>query len=349
MFKIIYFVILLATIIPLMCKDIIFLKNVKPTTRQKVLNFVKLWQSDNEWIEVSTSGATGRPKIIRLHKQQIKSSAKATVEYFNLQPKQTVLLAMSTDFIAGKMMLIRALEHQLNIVVTPVKSNPLLDVLPCQIDFSAFVPMQVKTILSNETSKQNYQDINQVIIGGAPVSLKLQHQIQLLSNTSYATYGMTETISHVAIKNLSLNEEHYKALPNVSFSTTNNQQLIIDAPNILNQPIITNDVVELINSKQFIWKGRADFVINSGGVKLHPEMIEKKIEPYLPHHRFYLTSKNDELLGQKLILKIEDGYGLDIEKLFLNLKLVLNKYELPKQIISVNQFNETPSGKVIRQ
>ncbi len=332
-----------------MCKDIIFLKDVKPSTRQKVLNFVKQWQSDDEWLEVSTSGSTGAPKIIKLNKQQIRASAKATVNYFNLQPHQTILLAMSTDYIAGKMMLIRALEHQLNIVVAAVTSNPLMSNINHKIDFSAFVPMQVNAILSNSQTKKNYEQINQVIIGGAPISLKLQHQLEALKNTNYSTYGMTETISHVAVKNISNKEEFYTALPNVNFSVTTNNQLIIDAPSIVNQPIITNDVVELINSKQFMWRGRADFVINSGGIKLYTEMIEKKIEHLLPNHRFYLTSVDDEVLGQKLILKIENTGELDIEKLSLNLKSVLSPYEMPKQIVNVNQFKETTTGKTIRE
>ena len=332
-----------------MCKDIIFLKDVKQSTRQKVLNFVKQWQSDDDWLVVSTSGSTGNPKKIRLNKAQIKASAKATVIFFNLKPNQTILLAMSTDFIAGKMMLIRALEHQLNIVVAPISSNPLNQSINHKIDFSAFVPMQVNNILSSELSKQNYQKISQVIIGGAPISYQLEKQIQVLSNQNYATFGMTETISHVAVRNLTHKDNHYTALPNVTFSVNNNQQLIIDAPLILGEPIVTNDVVELINSKQFIWLGRADFVINSGGIKLHPELIEKKIEPFLVDNRFYLTAENDEKLGQKLVLKIENTHQVNLNELKLNLKTVLGKFEMPKQFILVEQFDESKSGKVIRK
>jgi O-succinylbenzoic acid--CoA ligase len=332
-----------------MCKDIIFLEDVKPPTRQKVLNFVKAWQSNDDWLEVSTSGSTGNPKTIRLNKNKMKASADATINFFNLQPNQTILLTMSTDYIAGKMMLIRALEYQLKIIVAPVVSNPLKYSIHHKIDFSAFVPMQVNAILSDQISKSNYEKINQVIIGGAPISLQLEKQLQTLKNINYSTFGMTETISHIALKNISKKESFFTALPQVSFSVNKNNQLIIDAPNILNQPILTNDVVELLNSTQFIWKGRADFVINSGGVKLHPELIEKKIESLLPQHRFYLTSINDKVLGSKLILKVESMKDEEIKKLFINLEHSLNKFEMPKQIINVNHFKTTKTGKVIRE
>lgn len=340
---------MLATIIPLMCKDIIFLEDIKPSTRQKVLKFVKDWQSNDDWLEVSTSGSTGKPKTIRLDKNRMKASAKATVDFFNLKPNQTILLAMSTDYIAGKMMLVRALEHQLNIIVAPVVSNPLKNIIPYNIDFSAFVPMQVNAILSDETSKTNYENINQVIIGGAPISLQLEKQLQALKNNNYSTFGMTETISHIALKNISEKDSFYTALPQVKFSVNQNNQLIIEAPYLLNQPIVTNDVVELLTSTQFIWKGRADFVINSGGIKLHPELIEKKIEPFLPKHQFYLTSVKDIVLGQKLILKVEGVSNQEIKKLFINLEQSLSKFEMPKQIINVNHFKTTKTGKVIRE
>jgi O-succinylbenzoic acid--CoA ligase len=332
-----------------MCKDIIFLENVKPSTRQKVLNFVKAWQSNDDWLEVSTSGSTGEPKMIRLDKNKMKASAKATVNFFNLQPNQTILLAMSTDYIAGRMMLVRALEHQLKIIVAPVVSNPLKYSIHHKVDFSAFVPMQINTILLDEISKSNYEKINQVIIGGAPISLQLEKQLQVLKNNNYSTFGMTETISHIALKNISKKESFFTALPQVHFSVNKNNQLIIDAPYLLNQPILTKDVVKLLNSTQFIWKGRADFVINSGGVKLHPEVIEKKIESFLPHHRFYLASVNDEVLGSKLILKVESISDYEIKKLVINLEHSLNKFEIPKQIINVNHFKTTKTGKVIRE
>ncbi|HIP35710.1 MAG TPA: AMP-dependent synthetase [Crocinitomix sp.] len=332
-----------------MRKDIIFLENVESSIQKKVLKFVKQWNNNDEWIEVSTSGSTGKPKKIKLKKTNIKASAKATIKHFNLQANQNILLAMSTDFIAGKMMVVRAIEGQLNLIVASVQSNPLLTKLPCKIDFSAFVPMQVSAILSNPLSKQNYESITKVIIGGAPIAYQLEQELQGLKNKTYATFGMTETISHIATRNLKNKDKYYNALPNVKFSQTKRQQLVIDAPYLLNQPLVTNDVVQLINAQQFIWKGRLDNVINSGGVKLYPENIEKKIEKFFPNNRFYVTSKSDKILGQKLILKIETNQIFYTQKIKLSLKQVLSPYEIPKEIILVKQFKETKTGKVIRE
>ena len=332
-----------------MRKDIIFLENVESSIQKKVLKFVKQWNNNDEWIEVSTSGSTGKPKKIKLKKTNIKASAKATIKHFNLQANQNILLTMSTDFIAGKMMVVRAIEGQLNLIVASVQSNPLLTKLPCKIDFSAFVPMQVSAILSNPLSKQNYESITKVIIGGAPIAYQLEQELQGLKNKTYATFGMTETISHIATRNLKNKDKYYNALPNVKFSQTKRQQLVIDAPYLLNQPLVTNDVVQLINAQQFIWKGRLDNVINSGGVKLYPENIEKKIEKFFPNNRFYVTSKSDKILGQKLILKIETNQIFYTQKIKLSLKQVLSPYEIPKEIILVKQFKETKTGKVIRE
>ncbi len=339
---------LVATTVPTMHKGITFLNDVTPSTRQKVLNFVKQWQSNDDWLEVQTSGSTGTPKTIKLHKDKIKASAHATIEFFNLQPNQTVLLALSVDYIAGKMMVIRALEQNMNIVVAPLNSNPLAGDIEEKIHFSAFVPMQVHTILAEEQSKLNYQKIDKVIIGGAPIDFVLEQNIAHLSNMNFATFGMTETISHVALRNINLHEKYYTALPDVKFAKTVNGQLIIEAPKIIENPIVTTDCVELVDEHKFIWKGRTDFVVNSGGVKLHPEEIEKKIEPLLPDHKFYIFGIKDERLGQKLVLKIESKQKVDTQKLKMILQQVLDKYEVPKEIIVEPKFDTTPTGKVMR-
>jgi O-succinylbenzoic acid--CoA ligase len=332
-----------------MCKDIIFLPNVSPSTRQKVLNFCKEWKSKSQYITVSTSGSTGKPKLIKLDKNNIKASAKATVDFLNLTPGQSLLLTLSTDYIAGKMMIVRGLEHNLKIIVAPVSSHPLRIDIPYQINFAAFVPMQVKNSLKLDESKRNFTKIEKIIIGGAPVDHYLEKQLQQLPNLNYATFGMTETISHIALKNISQKEPHFTALKHVTFSTDSRSCLIIKAPKISEQPIVTNDIVELLNPNQFVWKGRADFVINSGGIKLHPEQIEQKISPLLKGYRFYVTSEKDELFGEKIILKIETNLKLDIDTLNLHLKKKLHPYELPKSIKLVSNFKDTPTGKIIRE
>ena len=332
-----------------MYKGIIFLEDVKQSTRQNVLNFVKNWNSKTEYIIVNTSGSTGEPKQIKILKSRMKASAKATLNFFELKPNQTILMTLSAEYIAGKMLIIRAIENNMTLIVTPLCSNPLLKPLGRKIHFSAFVPLQVQTILANKISKANYELIDQVIIGGGVISQDLEKNILTLSNSNFATFGMTETISHIALRNISNGEKHYTALPNVNFKINNTNCLLINAP-LINPTVDleTTDVIELLNSKQFIWKGRADFVINSGGIKLHPELLEKKIEHLLPNNRFYFTSSKDHLLGEKLILKIETNSQYNIHKLNNKLKVVLAKLEQPKAIELINKFKETKTGKVIR-
>jgi len=335
--------------VPLMHKDIIFLPSVEESSRQKVLNFVKDWISIDKWLTVQTSGSTGEPKKIQLYKSKMKASANATATFFKFKENQTILLALSTDYIAGKMMIIRALESKMKIIVAPLQANPLLIDLPSKINFSAFVPMQVQTILADKKSKLNYQNIDKVIIGGGLINETLEHQIQTLKNENFATFGMTETISHIALRNITKKEKHYTALPNVTLKTDHNNSLIINAPQICNHLLKTNDCIELKNDRQFIWKGRLDFVINSGGVKVHPENIEKKILPFIPNNRFYVSSERDNLLGQKVVLKIESRTDFNIENLNIKLNQNLTKFEQPKVIYIVHQFKETETGKIIRE
>jgi O-succinylbenzoic acid--CoA ligase len=330
-----------------MYKDITFLENVKAATRQKVLNFVKTWNSKDKWLEVSTSGSTGRPKLIKLSKKQMRASAKATADFFNFNSEQTILLCLSADYIAGKMMVIRALENNMHIVVAPLNSNPLLSQIEHTIDFSAFVPMQVETILDDPKSCAQYEKISNTIIGGAPINSHLENKLLDLTNNNYATFGMTETISHIALRNINKKESHYTAMSNVTLSIDLENCLQIEAPNVCDDLLKTTDSVKLINNQQFIWIGRADYVINSGGIKLHPEQIEKKLESIIPNNRFYIHAAKDQKLGQKVILNIEGN--VDKNDIMHIISTVLSKYEMPKEIVIHKSFKETKTGKVIRQ
>ena len=332
-----------------MHKGIIFLENVEQSTRQNVLNFVKEWESQKKHITVKTSGSTGEPKEIKLLKHHIKASAKATIDFFKLKKNQTILLTLSAEYIAGKMMIVRALENNMTIIVTPLQSNPLNITLKHKIHFSAFVPLQIHSILKNEISKANYLNIDNVIIGGGTINQQLESEIYQLTNTNFATFGMTETISHIALRNISKKESFYTALPHVKFTKNKNNCLIINAP-LVNESkgIETTDIVELISNTQFVWKGRADFVINSGGIKLHPEELEKRIEHLLPKNRYYFTSIKDEILGEKLILKIESKEEFSVADLSKKLTSILTNYETPKSIEFIKKFKETKTGKLIR-
>ncbi len=313
---------------------------------QEVASFLSDWTNENDFIIVQTSGSTGKPKNITLQKQYMINSALATGEYFNVQEKTKALLCLSANYIAGKMMLVRAMILGWDLRLVPPNASPLKGITEA-FDFCAMVPLQV------ENSITQLHQIKQVIIGGAPISTPLFLKIQQLKTKCFATYGMTETITHIAVRkmksitdvNLEAIESYYQVLPNVKITQDDRSCLVIDAPKVSGTTIVTNDVVSLISETQFKWLGRFDNVINSGGVKLFPEQIEEKLSKIISN-RFFISSIADEKLGQKLVLFIESEMKLNVdEKLLVK---VLSKYEIPKVIYSIPKFIETPTGKVNR-
>lgn len=310
-------------------------------------HFLTGWFSESEVVTVKTSGSTGKPKNIELSKEHMKNSAFATGRFFEVHEKTKALCCLPIDFIAGKMMVVRAMILGWHLDVMEPSSTPL-ETLEKKYDFSAMVPLQ----LSNSLSKIHL--IGQLIVGGGVVPAQLEESIQNLSTKIYATYGMTETITHVAVKPLNnschselVSESHYKTLSNVSISTDERNCLVINAPKVSDELIVTNDVVEMISTNEFIWKGRYDNVINSGGVKLYPEEIEKKLSSHI-QIRFFAIGVPDKKLGEKLVLVVEGANDPNILNEVRNLK-VLGKYETPKEVFFVSQFKETPTGKIQRR
>ncbi|VXB99906.1 O-succinylbenzoic acid--CoA ligase [Flavobacterium sp. 9AF] len=297
-------------------------------------SFLLEWLDDNSYIEVETSGTTGVPKIIRLEKRAMIQSALATGDFFNLDPGDTALLCLSAKYIAGKMMLVRALILGLELDITTVDGNPLLN-NDKVYDFAAMVPLQV------ENSLEKLRHIKKIIIGGAPVSKALAEKLKKKKINAFETYGMTETITHVAARKIGT--ETFKTLPNISISKDDRDCLVIQAPKILADPIVTNDIVTLVNEKEFIWLGRFDSVINSGGIKLFPEQIEIKLQSFIKE-RFFIASESDEKLGQKVILVIESKEKSIPDTVFDN----LNKFEKPKAIYFIPKFVTTETGKLNR-
>ena len=305
------------------------------------------WFSESEVVIVKTSGSTGKPKPIELKKEYMKNSALATGEFFNVLEKTKALCCLPIDFIAGKMMMVRAMVLGWHIDVIEPNSNPL-EFVQKSYDFSAMVPLQ----LSNSLHKIHL--IDQLIVGGGVVSVEIEEAIQHLPTKIYATYGMTETITHIAIKPLNkschselVSESYYKALPNVSISTDEKNCLVINAPKVSDEVILTNDVVDLVSSTEFIWRGRHDNVINSGGVKLHPEEIEKKLSNFI-EARFFVIGIPDKKLGEKLVLIVEGKSNSHLLDEIRNLK-ELAKFETPKEVFFVPHFEETPTGKIQRK
>ncbi|WP_405381875.1 AMP-binding protein [Maribacter sp. LLG6340-A2] len=305
--------------------------------------FLLDWIDDSQTLFVKTSGSTGRPKTISLKKEHMTNSALATGSSFNLTPKSSVLLCLPATYIAGKMMLVRAIVLGLDIYFVPPTSNPLEGVSR-SFGFGAMVPMQVAHSLPK------LHLIKKLIIGGAPISITLRKELLSVSNASFETYGMTETITHIAVKPLNLGAENdlpFSTLPDIEISKDDRGCLVINAPKITDEIVRTNDVIELVSDREFKWLGRIDNVINSGGVKLHPERIENVISKYM-NTPFFVTGLPDEELGQKIVLVAENTSKQKIQKIIDSIT-DFKKFEKPKAILVCKEFQRTESGKVQRQ
>jgi O-succinylbenzoic acid--CoA ligase len=320
---------------------ILFSKGLSTSTQQFFID----WFADTDFVEVQTSGSTGKPKVIQLKKEFMINSALATGSFFDLKQNTTALLCMSTDFIAGKMMLVRALVLGWDLDVIEPVSNPL-EITEKGYDFSAMVPMQLQSSLSE------IRRIQKLLVGGGTVSQDLVLEIQDVSTKIFATFGMTETITHIAVKQLNgfknntlseVEKSHFITLPNVSITKDSRNCLVIDAPNVSEEKVITNDVVKIISKNKFKWLGRFDNVINSGGIKLHPEEIEKKLSKIISQ-RFFVAGIPDANLSEKLVLIIEGKKATVI----LSKAKSLTRFETPKAIYFVDKFIETETKKIQR-
>ncbi len=303
--------------------------------------FLQDWIDSNETIEVKTSGSTGIPKVIVLHKKHMVNSALATGNYFNLKPKDKALLCMSASYIAGKMMLVRAMVLGLHITALVPSSNPLENSNE-NFEFCAMVPMQL------QNSILKLDKIKTLLIGGAPMSTLLRQKIQKLKTTVFETYGMTETITHIALKRVNNNPaKTFSVLSGVKISKDNRGCLVINAPKIGCSSIVTNDIVELVSETEFNWLGRVDNVINSGGIKLHPEQIENKLSKLMDAN-FFVTGVPDEKLGQKLILIIETDKSTSGLLSKIKNSILCNSYEIPKEVYAISKFVYTTTNKIQR-
>ena len=297
--------------------------------------FLLDWFSDQPDILLQTSGSTGEPKQIFASKTMLLASAMTTVKAFNLQPTQQALLCLPVRYIAGKMMLIRALLAGLWIDV--IEPTTMLKVFKTY-DFTAMTPHQLRNSLDQ------IEQFKQIIVGGAPVDDSLRSALKGHTSMIYSSYGMTETYSHVALQNLSAGETYYTAVDHVRFSM-HGDALVIHAPHIGIEKLITTDCVDLKSSTQFLWKGRSDHVINSGGIKLHPEQIEKALSAIISVP-FFVFGKPDKRLGQSLSIVFEGHLPNDIETIVLSFN-TLSKYEKPKDYFVLSQFIRK-NGKILR-
>ncbi|WP_136667960.1 AMP-binding protein [Flavobacterium sp. H122] len=298
-------------------------------------SFLLDWLSDSDKIQVKTSGTTGTSKNIEIAKKAMVNSAVATGDFFELKERTSALCCLPVKYIAGKMMLVRAMILGWHIDVVEPSSNPLANTVNCY-DFVAMVPLQV------ENSINNLHKVKILLVGGAQVNFGLANELSKIQCNAYESYSMTETVTHVALKKIG--EKTFKVLPNVSIAIDERNCLVIDAPLLNPEKLVTNDIVELISESEFIWKGRADNVINSGGVKLFPEQIEEKLLKKITK-RFFIAGIPDDKLGERVILFIEGKEYEIAPSVFKE----LDKYEKPKQISFVHQFLETETGKIKRK
>ncbi|WCO03338.1 AMP-binding protein [Psychroserpens ponticola] len=303
-------------------------------------DFLLDWLDNNDYVLVKTSGTTGTQKEIKLDKSGMVNSAIMTGDYFGLKPGDKALHCLPSRYISGKMMLVRAMILGLELDMIAPTLYPAFDDQK-QYDFGAMIPLQLKNSL------KRLDNFKTIIIGGARVSKSLIEAVELLNPEIYETFGMTETISHIAVKKLNHTKsvtEVFKTLPDVSISKNKKNCLIIDAPKLNAKTIITNDVIDLISENQFELIGRYDNMINSGGVKLFPEHIEFKLHGLIKQ-RFFIASEEDIDLGQKVILIIEAEKSDFDNAIFSKLQ----KHEVPKAIYYIPKFLETETGKVQRK
>ncbi|MES2554841.1 MAG: AMP-binding protein [Bacteroidota bacterium] len=311
--------------------------------RDEVEQFINEWNAGKSVFEVKTSGSTGIPKSIQLTREQLIASAKRTLDFFQLKPGNTALLGLSPSTIGGKMMIVRALVGNLTLIVTEPSAFPTEALLAGEtLDFCPMVPLQLKQLL--EYVPAVFEQIKTILIGGSPLSSDLETALQEVHQGCFVGFGMTETVSHIALRKLGT--PYYSALEGVSFSSENDQLMITDSQLGI-EHLKTTDTVRLIDSQTFEWLGRSDFAINSGGIKLHPELIEKELS-HLISGPFFIAGEPDDTFGEICILIVDDWTlfpPLDTIQAFC--KERIGPYAFPKKVYK-SAILHNSGGKINR-
>ncbi|WP_028908211.1 AMP-binding protein [Xylanibacter ruminicola] len=312
--------------------------------------FIDEWNNDSEYVEVKTSGSTGEPKRMLVEKRRMLNSARITCDFLGLKAGDTALLCMSTDYIAGKMMVVRSIERGLKLIEVPPCGHPLnnsqLSIVNCQLDFAAMVPMQVYNSLQVPEEKERLMAIRHLIIGGGAIDEAMEAELRTFPHAVWSTYGMTETLSHIALRRISGPEasEWYMPFPAVKLSTTDEGCLVIDAPEVCAQTLTTNDIVELKSDGRFRIRGRKDNVICSGGIKIQIEEVEQTLKKYM-RVPYIISKRKDEKFGEIVVL-LTEGDTVEAQTIC---EQVLPKYHQPKVYLHVNQIPLTETGKPARK
>jgi O-succinylbenzoic acid--CoA ligase len=327
------------------------------------LDFCRAWLSGQSVFTLHTSGSTGTPKPVQLTRAQMQASARLTGQTLGLQAGDTALVCLNIHYVAGIMMLVRGLELGLPMTIQEPGSSPLADFDPAidRFAFTALVPLQLQTILDATPKKLPILNgMKTILVGGAATSPALEQALQVVTAPVYATYGMTETVSHIALRRLNGDapDDTFMALQGVTIGTDERSCLFIESAATNFERVQTNDVVELLPDTRFRLLGRADTVINSGGVKIQPEPVERLVQRVLTQfglaNRLFVAGLPDERLGQRLVLVIEGADLPDQQADMLSaiqelVRTEISTYAVPRAILIIDQFQETPTGKIDRR
>ena len=326
-------------------------------------DFLSEWNNDSDRVLVHTSGSTGKPKPMMVEKKRMLNSARITCDFLGLKPGDSALLCMSLDYIAGKMVVVRSIERHLHLISVSPSGHPLKDVNE-EITFAAMVPMQVYNTLQVPEERERLSRIRHLIIGGGAIDAALEQELQALPGNIaiWSTYGMTETLSHIAMRRINGDEpsEWYQPFDSVHISQTEEGCLVIDAPQVCAETLVTNDIVEIepyiynkVEKLRFRIKGRKDNVICSGGIKIQIEEVETLLKPHL-EKTFMLAKKKDGKFGEIAVLLSEDE---DIKRVEATVRRLLSdesekssdhkkyKYWIPKEFRYVEHLPLTETGK----
>lgn len=308
-------------------------------------DFLVQWHDDTPYITAHTSGSTGTPKDIKLLKSDMLVSARATNEFFGITKTATIASPLSLDYIAGKMMAVRALCADCNLITLPISNDIVIPTDNSDIDLLPVVPSQVPSLISQPHLAKR---IKAVLIGGAAPSVQQCRDLKDCGYRAYISYGMTETCSHVALARADDEQRIFNAMPGVTFSTDSDGRLTIIAPKYSFKSLTTNDIVELRSNTSFIWRGRADGVINSGGIKFFPEELEAEYRTILGDITMLVRPMPHNVWGQAIELVIESPDG-EIPHIADKLRNAITDHRhLPKRITFVDIIPRTANGKLRR-
>jgi len=313
--------------------------------------FIAEWENDSPTLLVHTSGSTGKPKPMLVEKRRMEASARITCGFLGLKAGDTALLCMSLDYIAGKMMVVRALTCGLQLIAVPPSSHPLKSTQrePSPLcTFAAMVPMQVWNSLQVSEERERLRQIRHLIIGGGAIDEQMEKELRDFPHAVWSTYGMTETLSHIALRRLNGPEasKWYTPFEGVTLSLTEDGCLVINAPAVHDGPLVTNDIAELRSDGSFRILGRKDNVVCSGGVKIQMEEMEQLLRPHMPV-AFMITRRPDEMLGQEVVMLAEEG--CEPSELHAICQRVLPKYWRPRAILTLSRLPLTETGKPARK